>query len=368
MRTPTRIGIAGLSVAALGWGAALGFMAPSANAASSVAGSASYDSKASATMGGASVPDVPNSALSVTAIAQPGSSNSPQLAGLGADKVLPTLKSAPGLGAALASALRAANPGSAQLAEVKATAAHSGTSTACATVLSADCAPGRAKPLVLRLGLPGLTSALGASALSLPSVTRQLPDPLADYSVVLTIDGPRATCSAGPAGSGQFRSASTVAGATVDLQDKGKSVLPAGATPLTGGSVFTSLLSAARNSPLNAVLSAVSSATPLTVTLSPGSHTASGSAATATTGQVGLASGTVNLLDVRSATVTCGANTPDADPYNPSGVDKPVAGTGSFNAPSGLSSEVPALQSLTDEGQPLGPSMDVLPTLYTPLS
>lgn len=347
--------MAGLSIAALGWGAALGFAAPSANAATSAASPANYDSKATATMGGVSVPDVPNSALSVTAISQPGATNSPQQAGLGSDKVLPTLTSTPGLGAALAGALKAANPGSAQLAEVTATASHSGTSTGCAAILSADCAPGQAKPLVLRLGLSGLTSALGASALPLSNVTRQLPDPLADYSVVVTIDGPRATCSAGPAGSGQLESASSVAGATVDLQDNGKSVLPTGAAPVRNGSVFTALQGAAKNSPLSAVLSAVSSATPLTVALSPGSHSASGSAATATTGRVSLADGTVNLLDLRSATVTCGANTPDADPYNPSGVDKPVAGTGSFNAPSGMNSEVPLILGLTNETQLLAP-------------
>lgn len=366
MRTPSRIGIAGLSVAALGWGAALGLMAPSANAASSAASSANYDSKATATMGGVTVPVAPDSALSVTAIAQPGAGNSPQEAGLGADKVLPTLKNAPGAGAALAAALKAAGPGSTQLASVTAAAGHSGTSTACATVLSADCAPGgRARPLVLRLGLSDLTAGLGALPLS--NATRQLPDPLADYSVVLTIHGPRATCSAGPAGSGQLSAASSLAGASVDLDDKGKSVLPSGAAPLTNGSVLTTLLGAAKNSPLNPVLSALTAATPLTVTLNQGSHSVSGSTATASTGQVGVTSGAVKLLDIRSATVTCGANRPAADSYIPSGVDRPVAGTGSDNAPSGLNNQ-PGLQDLTDEGQPLVPSIAPMPTLYTPLS
>lgn len=354
--------MAGLSVAALGWGAALGLLAPAANAATAQASSADYDSTATAALGGLTVPVAPDSALSVTAVTKPGGSDSPQQAGLGADKVLPTLRSVPGAGAALAAALKAANPGSTQLAEVQATSSHSGTSTACASLLSADCGPGQARPLVLRLSLSDLTS--GLSALPLSSVTRQLPDPLADYSVVVTISGPQATCSAGPAGSGRLASADSAARATVDLQDKGRSLLPAGAAPVTSGSVLASLLAAAKNSPLNPVLSAVSAATPLTVTATEGSRSASGSVATATTGQVGLTSGTVRLLNFRSATVSCGANRPASDPYVPSGVDIEVGGTGSMNHPDGLNANS-ALQGLTDEGQPLA----VIPmtTLYTPL-
>lgn len=330
----------------LGWGAALGLLAPNASAATSQGRPVHHNSVATATTGGVSVPDVPNSALSVTAVAKPDVANSPQRTHLGSDKVLSALQSVPGPGAALAAALKAANPTGTQLSELEATAvSQSGTSTACASLLSADCAPGQARPEVLRLGLSGLTA--GLSALTHSSVARQLPDPLANYSVVLTIAGPQATCSAGPTGSGQFSAASSLADATVDLQDNGRSVLPAGAAPLTDGSVFTTLQHAIKSSPLNAVLSAVTAATPLTVTLSPGSHSESGSTATASTGQVTFTSGTVPLLDIRAATVTCGPNTTVSDPYVSHTYDG-VAGTGTPEAPtSSLTSDLPALQGLT---------------------
>lgn len=354
MRTPTRIGIASLSFAALGLLAPVA-LAPVAGAATAQAGSANYDSKATAAIGGLVVPVAPDSALSVTAVTQPGGSDSPQQAGLGAGKVLPALKSAPGAGAALIAALKAANPGGTQLAEVQATSDHYGHSTACASLLSADCGPGQARPLTLRLGLSDLTS--GLSALPLAGLTRELPDPLADYSVVVTIAGPQATCTAGPAGSGQLASADTAARATVDLQDKGKSLLPAGAAPVTHGSVLRSLLGAVQNAPLDSALSAVTEATPLTLNVSEGSRSASGSTATATTGRVALTSGTVRLLDLKSATVSCGGNTVDPHPYTPSDVDNAdsVAGTGSMNYPDGLVNTDPALQGLTNERQPLGP-------------
>lgn len=365
MRRPSRIGIAGLGVAVLGWGAVLGMLPAGANAASTQASSANYDSTATATMGGLLVPDIQDSGLSVTAVAAPGASNSPQQAGLGIAKVLPTLKSVPALGPVIASALQAANPSGSQLADTVATASHSGTSTACATILSGDCTPsGQAKPLVLRLGLSALTAAAGKAQLPIVS---QLPDPLADYSIALTIHGPEATCSAGPAGSGEVKSATSLADVTVDLQDKGKSVLPKGAVPLVRGSALATLLGASKTSPLNSLISALTAATPLTVTVSPGSHSSTASTATASTGRVGLMSGTVNLLDVRSATVTCGRNTVDSDPYIPGPMANHVAGTGANDQPAGLNSTT-GFSNLTDEGQslPLGPSMITLPTLYTP--
>ena len=366
--------MAGFGIAALGCGAALGILAPSANAASVQARSANYDSNATATAGNVTVPDIQDSLISVTASARPGSGTAPRQAGLSTGRVASTLKLAPGLGPVLASALRAANPGNAALASVSATATHGGDSAACASVFSADCtAAGQDRPLVLRLGLSDLTAAAGAAASRndnvLPGVSVPSLPNANDYSIVLSVHGPRAACSAGPAGTGRLSASASLASATVDLQDDGKSVLPRGPVPLANGNVVGTVLGLQASSPLQKLLSAVNAAVPLTVTFGPGSHgTSPKGTATATAGHVRVGSSTGSLLDFKPATVSCGANTRDGGTYGPSGPEsEPVSADIGGSVPDSVADEVPALHNLTSGTGPLGPSVVPLPTLYAPL-
>lgn len=335
-----RIGIVSSSVAVIGWGAALAALAPSAGAASGQASSANYDSTATATVGEVNIAGTDQSLLTTTAT----SGDSPKSASIGSGQVLSALQGVPTLGSALSVAFQNANPGHTDLVSESATASPDGTSTACAAVLSADCTT-RPMSLIVKLGLTDLTSALSGTPLA--GLVKQLPDPLGEYAVVLTLNGPRASCSAGPAGSGDVSATDNPAGASLDIRANGQSVLPNGPVALSGGDVFSQVLTAEKASPLSPLLQMLTIKAPLTLTLDPNSRKyTSGSKATATTGELGLSSGGTTIFDVKTATVTCGANTEVAG-----ATPAPSPAGSSPSTSSSTSGEEPLSGIQTDEGR-----------------
>jgi hypothetical protein len=334
-----RIGIVSSSVAVIGWGAALAALAPNAGATPGQASSANYDSTATATVGEVNIAGNDQSLLTTTAT----SGDSPKSASIGSGQVLSALKGVPTLGSAVSMTFQNANPGHTDLVSESATASPDGTSTACAAVLSADCTT-RPMSLIVKLGLKDLTSALGGTPLS--GLVNQLPLPLGDYVVALTLNGPRASCSAGPAGSGDVSATDNPAGASLDIRAKGKSVLPNGPVALSGGDVFGQVLNAQKSSPLAPLLQALTSKAPLTLTLDPNSRKyTSGSKATATVGELGLSSNGTTIFDVKAATVTCGPNTEVA---SATPVPSPSGSSPSTGSTSG---EKPLSGIQTDEGR-----------------
>lgn len=343
-----RIGIVSSSVAVIGWGAALAALAPSAGATSGQASSASYDSTATATVGEVNIAGTDQSLLTTTAT----SGDSPKSANIGSGQVLSALRGVPTLGSAINVTFQHANPGHTDLVSESATASPDGTSTACAAILSADCTT-RPMSLIVKLGLTDLTSALDGTPLV--GLIKQLPDPLGAYEVALTLNGPRASCSAGPAGSGDVSATDNPAGASLDIRANGKSVLPNGPVAVSGGDVFAQVLSAVKGSPVTPLLQALTSKAPLTLTLDPNSRKyTSGSKATATAGELGLSSGGTTIFDVKAATVSCGANTEAAGatpaPSSPSGSSPSTGSTSGEKPLSGIQtdegrSSVPAAQS-----------------------
>jgi hypothetical protein len=204
--------------------------------------------------------------------------------------------------------------------------------------------------LILQLPVSQLSSDLG-SLPGLGSVIKQLPDPLSAYKIVLTLNGPRASCSAGPAGSGATSATDNPAGATADLQNNGKSVLPNGPIGLSGGELFAQLLGAANGSPLAPVLKGLANASPLEVTVDPNSRKyTSGSQASAVAGGLTLSAATRSILSVGAATANCGPNTVAA-----SSAPAPAAASPAPAAPAGTSTatsaELPLSGIQTDEGR-----------------
>jgi hypothetical protein len=377
VRTSTRIGIVGSSVAVAG-SAALAAFAPSAGAAAGQASSARYDSTATATVGSVDIDGNTQSLLAATAT----SGDSPHSASIGSGQVLSAVQGVPTLGPALATAFEKANPGGTDLVTESATASPDGTSTACAAILAADCTT-KPMSLVLNLGLGDLpavsspsssstSSSAGGSGNPVSSVLGQVgqavgkvtghssqasstsqatqagkgSSPL-DYTLRLTINGPRASCSAGPAGSGDLSATDNPAGATVDLVANGKSVLPGGPIAVSGGSIVQQLLDSVGGTPVSSLLSGLESKAPLALTLDPNSRKyISGSKATATAGEVGLSSGGTTIFDVKAATVTCGPNTQAAT----------TSTSSSTMPPAGTSAEKPLTGIQTDEGRWVPPA------------
>jgi hypothetical protein len=377
VRTSTRIGIVGSSVAVAG-SAALAAFAPSAGATTGQASSARYNSTATATVGSVDIDGNAQSLLTTTAT----SGDSPHSASIGSGQVLSALQGVPTLGPALVTAFEKANPGGTDLVTESATASPDGTSTACAAILAADCTT-KPMSLILNLGLGDLPAASSSSSSSssssggsgnpISSVLGQVGQAvgkvtgrssqaagqksqaqaskgsnLLDYSLTLTINGPRASCSAGPAGSGDLSATDNPAGATVDLLANGKSVLPGGPISVSGGDIFKQLLSAVGGTQVGTLLSDLEGKAPLALTLDPNSRKyTSGSKATATAGEVGLSSGGTTLFDVKAATVTCGPNTQAATTSTSSS---------STTAPTGTSGEKPLTGIHTDEGRWVPPA------------
>jgi hypothetical protein len=208
--------------------------------------------------------------------------------------------------------------------------------------------------LVFNLGLGDLTSTLTSTPLA--GVLNKLPGDQLGDTIELSLNGPRASCSVGPAGSGDVSATDNPAGASVNIVDSsGKSILPNGAIPVSGGDIFNQLLGALNGSPLASLLQQLSSQAPVSVTLDPNSRKyTSGSKATATAGELGLSSGGTTIFDVKAATVTCGPNTEAAvatpAPSSPSGSSPSTGSTSGEKPLSGIQTDegrsaIPAAQS-----------------------
>lgn len=339
MRKTTGLGFIGVGVAV---SAAVAIPASAAGAA---AAGTTYNSTATATAGSVSVGGNPVPVPGNTVTATDGSS--PQSASLGLSALESALPSNP-----FGSALRKALPTGANLVTETATAQSDGMSSACAGFLAGDCASGKPQPITLSLSLadlPGLsaggsgpnTSSSGSTGSKMQSPIGQLgskvrsilpgadgstpstpaakspgspspgSNPLAGYRIVLTLSGPEAACTAGPPGSsgGNFTATQSLASASLDILNHGKSVLPNGPLKLSAGEVLSQLHQVPLPSQLRQALGSVPSS-PLGLTINPGSTSGAGSGpvTTATAGELALSVNGTQVLDVVGAKATCGPN------------------------------------------------------------
>lgn len=339
MRKTTGLGFIGVGVAV---SAAVAIPASAAGAA---AAGTTYNSTATATAGSVSVGGNPVPVPGNTVTATDGSS--PQSASLGLSALESALPSNP-----FGSALRKALPTGANLVTETATAQSDGMSSACAGFLAGDCASGKPQPITLSLSLadlPGLsaggsgpnTSSSGSTGSKMQSPIGQLgskvrsilpgadgstpstpaakspgspspgSNPLAGYRIVLTLSGPEAACTAGPPGSsgGNFTATQSLASASLDILNHGKSVLPNGPLKLSGGEVLSQLNQVPLPPQLQNALGSVPSS-PLGLTINPGSTSGAGSGpvTTATAGELALSVNGTQVLDVVGAKATCGPN------------------------------------------------------------
>ncbi|MBO0803022.1 MAG: hypothetical protein J2P25_08105 [Nocardiopsaceae bacterium] len=339
MRKSTRIGIVGSSVAVAG-SAALAAFAPSAGATPSAGGapsSSGYHSSATATVGAVDVAGVSQSLASASAT----TGNSPASDSIGSGTVLSVLQGVPApLGPALVAAFNNANPGNTDLVSESATASANGTSTACAAILSANCTT-KPMSLILRVGLGDLTSSLPAPLSGLTGPLKGVTS-LAGYSLVLSINGPRASCTAGPAGSGEVSATDNPGGVVASITDPNGQTVPGTQVSLQTGDIFAQLPGLP------------SGLGPLTLTFDPNSRKyTSGSVATATTGELGLSAGSTQIFNVTAAKATCGPNkavTTSAPKPSPSGAPAPAGST--------TSGEKPLSGIQTDEGRSSIPAAD----------
>lgn len=346
MRISKSLGLAGV-------GAAMGavVMIPAAASAGTTYNSTATASAGSVTVGGNNVPFPDNS---VTATDQSG----PQAASLGVSALESALSSHNA--APIASSMKAALPNGADLVSETATAASNGKSTACAGfLLTGDCTmDGKSQPLTLSLSLadlPGLPTppAGGANqpASSQKSQKSQSPQllpssdapaplrsplsklggavpgnnqsqsstksqsgsssapstPLSAFTIVVTLTGPQAACTAGPDGSSgaNFTATQSLASASLDILQSGKSVLPSGPIALKSGDILSQVPTS-----LPAPLSSLPSASPIDLTINPGSTSGvgSGPSTTATAGELGLSAQGNQVLDLKGAQAKCGPN------------------------------------------------------------
>lgn len=341
MRKAAGLGFIGVGVAV---SAAVAIPASAAGAATA---GTTYNSTATATAGSVSVGGNPVPVPGNTVTATDGSS--PQSASLGLSALESALPSNP-----FGSALRKALPTGANLVTETATAQSDGMSSACAGFLAGDCASGKPQPITLSLsladlpGLPaggagagnssasthtspstksplaGITSsvkqavagATGTGTTSTPAAkspgsSSPGSDPLAGYRIVLTLSGPEAACTAGPPGSsgGNFTATQSLASASLDILNHGKSVLPNGPVKLSAGEILSQLHQVPLPSQLQKALGSVPSS-PLGLTINPGSTSGAGSGpvTTATAGELALSANGNQVLDVVGAKVACGPN------------------------------------------------------------
>ena len=332
MRTSTRLGIAGSGVAVAG-SAALAALAPGAVAAPGQArATPAYHSTATAEVGTVAVGHNQLDPLRVTAT----NANSPQDKKYTLAVLLAELNDVPVLGPAVGGALQTASPSILELASAHATASADGVSTACATTLQASC-ESMPSPVILKIKLDALSSILD----TLPTPIPNLPE----FALVLTLQGPQASCEAGPAGSGKLSGNAAPAGATAQITENDSPI--AGPVTLSGGDVWTALAGEA-DPALAPALNLLATGAPLNLTLDHGSTSSpSGSAVTATSGELGLSTANATLLHVGGVTVHCGPNTL-------SGSAGP--GPGSSGTGSGTGGEKPLGGIQSDEGRSSAPA------------
>jgi hypothetical protein len=273
---------------------------------------------------------------------------------IGANEIGTALNGIPGIGKGLAASLKSGVPGGANAVVVYAQASTTGQSSACAAVLAASCSNGKLTPLVVKIGLNDLDptlSSLPVVGSVLSSATNLLGDDLE-----LSITGPEATCTAGPSSTTSGLRATdqpgTVKASIVD--SSGNAVVSP--VQLKNGDIL---------SQLGSIGSALNSAIPLGLTTTPGSTHYGDGTSTASTGAFGLTSQGKDVLDIASATASCGPNTAagtstsTTPPSNPAGTSpgpdtsatSPVPGAVSTPTPSASSSEKPLTKIQTDEGR-----------------
>lgn len=328
-----RIGIAGSSVVVAG-SAAFAALAPAAGAASQ------FNSTATAKSGNVTVANQQITPANVTATPATGHQEA-SVPPNGTSSVSSSLSSAIPGGAAKFSG--------SNLVSVTANATPDGNSQACSAILAASCDQQESAPLTYTVGLTSLGSALGLTGLT----------GLGQDTLKLTINGPTASCTAGPSGGAAPASNYTQAAVQAEIDDAtGKAV----GTPVT-------LKSGAILSQLNGVPALTSILSGLTqgqfnLTITQGSRQTGNGASSASTGELGLSAGTTTILDLRGGTVSCGPNnpipgsTPTPPPAAPGSNSSPQAQststplTSSSQTPSSKTSSASKLSKIqTDEGR-----------------
>lgn len=326
-----RIGIAGSSVVVAG-SAAFAALAPAAGAASQ------FNSTATAKSGAVSVGGQQLTAQQVTATPATGDQS----------KAVPpdgTSSVSSALGQVIPSSV--AQFSGSNLMAVTASATPDGTSHACAAVLAASCNQGEGAPLTYTVPLASLGNILKIAGLDVGQDTLKL-----------TVNGPTASCSAGPSGA-SLVSQDTPAAVQAEIDDANGTV----GTPvdLKSGDILSQLSGV---SALTSILSGLTQGLNLTITQ--GSRQTTNGAASASTGELGLSAGSTSVFDLKGGTVSCGPNnpipgsTPTPPPASPGGNSSPQAQSTSTpltsqNSSPGSSTASSASKKLskiqTDEGR-----------------
>jgi hypothetical protein len=339
-----RLGFLGLGIAS---GTVLIVPAVFANAAS--AASPDYNSTASATPGYVAVAGT-SVTRSSTVTATDTNSSQGTSTGTPSGTPLPG-----GLGSIV--------PSQADLVSTKADASPAGTSDACSTVASGGCGAGTAQPLTVDLSLATILKQFGGS---LP--IGSLPVGLGQDSVVLSLTGPAAACTAGPTGGpgNGFTATQTPASGTVDIRNGSSSAI-GGARQISGGDVLSGLTTGGM---LGTVLQAIP-ANAVTLTYTPGSTSGAGAGpqSKAAAGKLALSVGKTSALSLVGGTVSCGSNqeapAQNVSSSSPAGQSVPGGSTTSGSQPvtgSGGSSSTSSEKSLSgiqsDEGRYVPASSD----------
>jgi hypothetical protein len=220
----------------------------------------------------------------------------------------------------------------------KGDASRAGTSDACSAVATGGCGAGTARPLTVDLSLATILKQFGGS---LP--IGSLPVGLGQDSVVLSLTGPAAACTAGPAGGpgSSFTATQTSASGTVDIRDANGSVI-GGARQIRGSDVLSGLA--------GGVLGTVLDAIPIKLAYTPGSTSGagSGSQSKAVAGKLALDVGNMSALSLVGGAVSCGANqaapAQNVSSSSPAGQSAPGGSTTSGSLPA-TSGSLPATGS-----------------------
>lgn len=234
----------------------------------------------------------------------------------------------------------------ADLVSTKADASRSGTSDACSAVASGGCGAGTAQPLTVQLSLSGILDKLG---LNLPIGTLPVGG-LGGYSVDLSLTGPAAACTAGPAdGSGHFTASQTPASGTVEIKNGNSTVI--GPQQINGGDVLSGLTGGV----LGPVLALIPQ-NAVTLSYTPGSSSGAGPESKAAAGKLALGVAGTSALAVVGGAVSCGANqaapgqtVSSSSPATPP-ASSTIPGPGLGGLPS-TSGEKPLSKIQSDEGR-----------------
>jgi len=241
-----------------------------------------------------------------------------------------------------------------------------GVSTACSAAFSGACGQ-RPAPLDLRLNLKKVLTVANSGVgnwTDLSIVANSLPDPLNDYTIVLGITGPAATCTAGPAGGpgSTFKISRSIGSGTVDLLDKGKSVIGGPRAIGTNGDALEPLAKYGNGALSFANIPGVS----ISVSFTPGTDSGAGKgpAASAEVGSLSVSINTFKAVTLTGGKVSCGPNQQTAAVTSASsssggtggstGLQAGSTGTAPATTDTSTSSEIPVKQIQTDEGSSAG--------------